>query len=186
QKTQGRRAQLERDEARLTSLIAELERRRLEEERRRAVAGRAVAEGTITTADIGTLDWPVDGRLIYRFGPERRPNGVTLRWNGVGIAADPGTEVRAVAARTVVMAGPFEGDAAGVMIRHGGGGYSVYRSACRVMVEEGRTVLAGQVLGTVGGDRAPEGPHIEFQVRGPTRSGGLAEPVDRRTWLRRR
>lgn len=186
QQTQGRLAQLERDEARLTNLIAELERRRLEEERRRAVAGRAVAEGTITTADVGTLDWPVEGRLIYRFGPERRPNGVTLRWNGIGIAANPGTEVRAVEAGTVVMAGPFEGYGPSVMISHGGGFYTLYLYLGRVMVQEGQTVMAGQVIGTVGGERTPEGPHIEFQVRAPTRSGGLPEPVDPLTWLRRR
>lgn len=186
QQAQGRLAQLERDEARLTNLIAELERRRLEEERRRAVAGRAATESTITTADIGNLAWPVEGRLIYRFGPERRPNGVTLRWNGIGIGAAPGTEVRAVEAGTVVMAGPFEGYGPSVMISHGGGIYTLYLYLGRVAVREGQTVMAGQVLGTVGGERTPEGPHIEFQVRAPTRSGGMPEPVDPLTWLRRR
>src|SRR5690606_13337811 len=88
---QDRLQQLARDEARLTSLIADLERRRMEEERRRAIAGRPATEGTITTRDLGSLDWPVEGRLVYRFGPERRPNGVTLRWNGIGISAEPGT-----------------------------------------------------------------------------------------------
>ncbi len=186
QQAQGRLAQLERDEARLTGLIAELERRRIEEERRRAIAGRTVAEGTITTADIGTLDWPVDGRLIYRFGPERRPNGVTLRWNGIGIGAEPGTEVRSVEAGTVVMAGPFEGYGPSVMISHGGGYYTLYLYLGSIDVREGQSVLAGQRLGTVGGERTPEGPHIEFQVRAPTRSGGMPEPVDPLTWLRRR
>lgn len=186
QQAQGRLAQLERDEARLTGLIAELERRRIEEERRRAIAGRTVAEGTITTADIGTLDWPVDGRLIYRFGPERRPNGVTLRWNGIGIGAEPGTEVRSVEAGTVVMAGPFEGYGPSVMISHGGGYYTLYLYLGSIDVREGQSVLAGQRLGTVGGERTPEGPHIEFQVRAPTRSGGTPEPVDPLTWLRRR
>src|SRR5690606_35084381 len=144
QQAQGRLAQLERDEARLTGLIAELDRRGTEESRRGAIAGRTVAEGTITTADIGTLDWPVDGRLIYRFGPERRPNGVTLRWNGIGIGAEPGTEVRSVEAGTVVMAGPFEGYGPSVMISHGGGHYTLYLYLGSIDVREGQSVLAGQ------------------------------------------
>ncbi|HEX7117404.1 MAG TPA: peptidoglycan DD-metalloendopeptidase family protein [Longimicrobiales bacterium] len=182
----GRLEQLERDEARLTSLVAELERRRIEEERRRAVAGRAATAGTLTARDLGSLDWPVDGRLIYRFGPERRPNGVTLRWNGIGIGAEPGTEVRAVEAGTVVMAGPFEGYGPSVMISHGGGYYTLYLYLGRVAVQEGQTVTAGQVVGTVGGERTPEGPHLEFQIRAPTRSGGMPEPVDPLNWLRRK
>ncbi|HEX6941054.1 MAG TPA: peptidoglycan DD-metalloendopeptidase family protein [Longimicrobiales bacterium] len=186
QRAQGRLAQLERDEARLTSLVAELERRRIEEERRRAVAGRAAAEGTLSARDLGTLDWPVDGRLVYRFGPERRPNGVMLRWNGVGIGARPGTEVRAVRAGTVVMAGPFEGYGPSVMISHGGGFYTLYLYLGRVDVQEGQHVEAGQVVGTVGGERTPEGPHIEFQVRAPMRPGGMPEPVDPLNWLRKR
>ncbi len=186
QRTQGRIQQLARDEARLTDVVAELERRRLEEERRRAIAGRPAVEGTITTRDLGSLDWPVEGRLVYRFGPERRPNGVMLRWNGIGIGAQPGTPVRAVEAGTVVMAGPFEGYGPSVMVSHGGGYYTLYLYLQEVRVRNGDSVANGQVIGTVGGERTPEGPHIEFQVRAPTRSGGMPEPVDPLAWLRSR
>lgn len=184
--TEDRLAQLERDEARLTDLIAELERRRLDAERRRAVAGAApAAEGTITTADLGKLDWPVEGKLVYRFGPERRPNGVVLRWNGIGIAAPVGTPVRAVEAGTVVLAGPLEGYGPTVMLSHGGGYYTLYLYLQSVSVREGDLVTAGQVIGTVGGERTPEGPHIEFQVRVPV-AGGRPEPMDPLEWLRSR
>ena len=183
---QGRLQQLARDEARLTDLIAELERKRLEEERRRVVAGgRPDGEGTITTRALGALNWPVEGKLVYRFGPERRPNGVVLRWNGIGIAANPGTPVRAVEAGTVVMAGPFEGYGPSVMVSHGAGYYTLYLYLGAVHVREGQRVTAGQVIGTVGGERTPEGPHIEFQVRAPIRSG-VPEPVNPLDWLRAR
>ncbi|HLU25838.1 MAG TPA: peptidoglycan DD-metalloendopeptidase family protein [Longimicrobiales bacterium] len=183
---QARLQQIARDEARLTNTIAELERRRLEEERRRVVAGGAPArEGTITTRDLGTLDWPVEGELVYRFGPERRPNGVVLRWNGIGIAAPPGTPVRAVEGGTVVLAGPFEGYGPTVMISHGGGYYTLYLYLGSVSVRVGQEVEKRQVIGTVGGERTPEGPHIEFQVRAPVR-GGVPEAVDPLTWLRNR
>lgn len=183
---QNRLQQLARDEARLTDLIADLERRRLEDERRRAVAGDpTTAESSISTRDLGSLDWPVEGRLVYRFGPERRPNGITLRWNGIGIGAETGTPVRAVEAGTVVMAGPFEGYGPTVMISHGGGYYTLYLYLGAVRVRQGETVAARQVIGTVGGERTPEGPHIEFQVRAPA-AGGVPEPVDPLSWLRQR
>lgn len=186
QQAQSRLQQISRDEARLTNTIADLERRRLEEERRRVVAGGAPAtEGTITTRDLGSLDWPVDGELVYRFGPERRPNGVVLRWNGIGIAAAPGTPVRAVEAGTVALAGPFEGYGPTVMISHGGGYYTLYLYLGSVAVREGQQVESRQVIGTVGGERTPEGPHIEFQVRAPIR-GGVPEAVDPLAWLRGR
>src|SRR2546430_13582598 len=35
---------------------------------------RSAAAAAITTADIGQLDWPVDGRLLYRFGTGTGPN----------------------------------------------------------------------------------------------------------------
>jgi septal ring factor EnvC (AmiA/AmiB activator) len=184
--TQGRLEQLARDEARVTNLIAELERKRLEEERRRAIAGgRPATEGSITTRDLGALEWPVEGNLAYRFGVERRPNGVVLRWNGIGIAARPGTPVRAVEAGTVVMAGPFEGYGPSVMVSHGAGFYTLYLYLQAINVHEGQQITARQVIGTVGGELTQEGPHIEFQVRAPVRNGPPA-PVDPLDWLRAR
>jgi septal ring factor EnvC (AmiA/AmiB activator) len=186
QQTQGRIEQLARDEARVTNLIAELERKRIEEERRRAVAGaRPAAEGNITTRDLGALDWPVEGSLVYRFGTERRPSGVTLRWNGIGIAANAGSPVRAVQAGTVVMAGPFEGYGPSVVLSHGAGFYTLYLYLKAINVREGQQITAREIIGTVGGERTPEGPHIEFQVRAPGRNGP-PEPVDPLDWLRSR
>lgn len=182
----SRLEQLARDEARVTNLIADLERKRIEEERRRAVAGTGAATaGTITTRDLGALEWPVEGKLAYRFGVERRPNGVVLRWNGIGIAARPGTPVHAVEAGTVVMAGPFEGYGPSVVVSHGAGFYTLYLYLQTINVREGEQIAARQVVGTVGGERTPEGPHIEFQVRAPIRNGP-PEPVDPLDWLRRR
>lgn len=183
--TEGRLDQLARDEARLTNLIATLEQRRREEERRRAIAGAAPAGvGTLDPAtDLGRLPWPVQGDLVYRFGPERRPNGVTLRWNGIGIAARPGTPVRAVEAGTVVLADAMEGYGPSVVLSHGGGYYTLYLYLQSVRVREGQDVRAGEVIGAVGGESTPEGPHLEFRVHAPL-GGGAPVPVDPLTWLR--
>ena len=185
--TQTRLEQLEADEGRMTNLIADLERRRVEEERARASGGanRAPAATTLTSSDAGSLDWPVQGNLIYRFGRERRPNGLVLRWNGVGIAAPPGTPVRAVRAGRVVLAGPFEGYGPTVVLSHGDGFYTLYLYLEEIGVVEGRDVEAGQVVGTVGGADTPEGPHLEFQIRAPVGSGA-PQAQDPLQWLRAR
>lgn len=192
ERTTARRIeQLARDERRLANLIGTLERRRREAERAAAAArarsssgstARAPAAGgsTLTTRDLGRLGWPVEGRLVYRFGRTTQPNGTVLRWNGVGIGAAAGTPVRAVEEGTVVLAGPFEGYGPTVVLSHGGGYYSLYLYLREVSVREGAQVTRSQVVGTVGGEQTPEGAHIEFQIREP---GGQA--VDPLTWLQK-
>lgn len=186
EQTESRLSQLEADEGRLTELVDDLERRRREAERRATLAGVG-REGpsTLSGSDAGSLDWPVDGDLIYRFGRERRPNGTVLRWNGIGIEAPTGTPVQAVRAGTVVLAGPFEGYGPTVVLSHGGGFYTLYLYLEDIGVVQGREVQAGQVVGTVGGSQTPEGPHLEFQIRAPV-GGGAPQAMDPLQWLKGR
>lgn len=184
--TAERIRQIARDEARLTDLVNQLERRRQEEERRRVIAGGPPDRAaTISPASLGTLNWPVDGDLLYRFGAYRRPDGIVLRWNGVGISARGGTPVLAVQAGTVVSAMPLEGYGPSVIISHGGGYYTLYVRLGSVGVSEGQLIDEGNVIGTVGGERTPEGPHIEFRVYAPGPTGSPV-PVDPLPWLRER
>ena len=187
QRTRSRLDTLAEDETRMTGLIDDLERRRLEEERRRAAASTSpvVPTRTLAAADAGSLDWPLEGDLIYRFGRERRPNGLVLRWNGIGISATPGTPVRAVRGGRVVLAGPFEGYGPTVVLSHGDGIYTLYLYLEDIGVVEGRDIEAGQVVGTVGGADTPEGPHVEFQIRAPV-NGGAPQAQDPLQWLRPR
>ncbi len=182
QATATRLEELEADEARLTGLIDALESRRRELE---AASLNPAVASSLTSADAGLLDWPVDGELIYNFGRDQRPNGTVLRWNGVGLAAPTGTPVRAVRSGRVVLAGPFEGYGPTVVISHGEGVYTLYLYLEEIGVVEGREVESGQVVGTVGGADTPEGPHIEFQIRAPQGSGApqALNPMD---WLRPR
>jgi septal ring factor EnvC (AmiA/AmiB activator) len=169
------------DERRVSALIDRLERERLAEER----SGTATVPAAITTRDLGSLNWPVEGRVVYRFGPERKPNGITLINNGIGIGAAAGTPVQAVESGRVSHAGPFEGYGSMVMVNHGGGYYTLYMYLKSVSVREGQAIVTGDVIGTVGGELTPDGAHIEFQVRAPIR-GGVPEPVDPLAWLKRR
>ena len=179
--TTSRLDELEADETRMTSLIDDLEERRRELEAARRRAGGA----TIAMEDAGSLDWPLDGDLIYRFGRDERPNGTVLRWNGIGVSAPTGTPVRAVKSGTVVLAGPFAGYGLTVMLSHGNGFYTLYLYLEDIGVVEGRDVTPGQVVGTVGGSDTPEGPHLEFQIRAPV-DGGSPQAQDPLQWLRPR
>jgi septal ring factor EnvC (AmiA/AmiB activator) len=171
--------ELESDETRMAALITDLEERRRELEASRLRAGGTV----MSSSDAGSLDWPLQGNLIYRFGLERGPNGTQIRFNGIGLAAPPGTPVRAVRAGQVLYAGRFEGYGLIVILHHGGGFYTHYMYLEELGVVEGRDVEAGQVVGTVGGAGTPEGAHLEFQIRAPV-DGDLPRAQDPLQWLR--
>lgn len=167
----------ERAEARINSVIADLEARRR--------ASTPATPDAISTRELGTLNWPVDGNVIYRFGPVRKPSGITLINKGIGIAAAAGTPVRSIEAGEVVLARPFEGYGRTVMVSHGGGYYTLYMYLKSIVVQEGQRVAGNDVVGTVGGEDTPEGAHLYFQVHAPVR-GTSPEPVDPLTWLRQR
>src|SRR5918995_2679450 len=95
--TERRLDSLQRDESRLNNVLAALERAR-RDEASRGLRGTAPLPGSITTADLGRLDWPVEGAIVYRFGRDTLPSGGIIRWNGVGIAAGMGTPVKSVEA----------------------------------------------------------------------------------------
>ena len=170
-----RLSQLERDEKSLNDRVAALERARREAEAR----GVARAAASITTADLGQLDWPVEGKVVYQFGTAAGPNKTRIPWHGIGIAAPQGTPVRAIASGTVSLAGPLGTYLTSVLLDHGGGYYSFYGYLSDAAVAKGERVLKGQVIGHVGGESSDRGPHLHFEIRG---QGGIAlDPVN---WLK--
>jgi septal ring factor EnvC (AmiA/AmiB activator) len=136
-------------------------------ERRRAIE-RGVpvdAAGTISPEDVGTLRWPVEGQVVYEWGRVTRPDGTSIRRNGVGIAVPEGTPVRAVASGTVVGASAMLTYGPSIIIDHGGGFYTLYLYLSSFDVRPNQVVSAGQVIGRSGGRASDAGPHIEFQIR---------------------
>jgi septal ring factor EnvC (AmiA/AmiB activator) len=185
--TERRLAQLERDAERLTNVLASLERARVEEaaraRRAAATAGAAAApeRGTITTASLGRLDWPVDGRIVFPFGRQTLPSGGVVRNNGIGIAAAAGTPVRAVEAGTVALVERLSTYGLSVIVAHGDGYYSLYMQLRNAAVNRGDGITRGQVIGAVGGENSDFGPHLQFQIRGDNEVA-----LDPAEWLRRR
>ena len=182
ERTRQRLAQLAKDEAHLNDIIAAFERRRLAA----ASRGAAAAPARIRTADLGQLDWPVTGDILYRFGRQQLVNNTTIRRDGIGIAVPRGTPVKAVADGTVRSTRALGTYGPSVVIEHGGGFYSVYLYLSEITVRDGETVARGQVIGRSGGDNSDEGPHIEFQIRGESAGApNEVKALDPLTWLRR-
>jgi len=172
-----RLSRLERDERALNDRIEALERARREAESR----GTASATGSISTADLAGLDWPVIGQIIYPFGTTVGPNNTRIPRHGIGIKAPAGTEVRAVAAGLVAVSERPERSTylATVILDHGGGYYTIYASMSDALVKKGDRAARGQVIGHVGGETTDEGAHLHFEIRG---QGGI--PLDPANWLR--
>jgi murein hydrolase activator len=177
QETEARLHEIANAESHLGSVI-----NTIEEARRRAEAKRnapAPAASTLTTRDLGRLDWPVEGRILYRFGRVVNPNNTTTRWNGIGIGAPAGTAVHAVAAGRVVIVQQIGTYGLTVIVQHGGGDYSVYGSLSRADVKKGQHVDAGDTIGAVGRADPDLQAHLHFEIR--RNQGGAVDPLD---WLK--
>lgn len=185
--SQGRQrlTTLERDEGRLNELLAALERSRRTAEANRAARPSTVnapsAAGSLTTADLGKLEWPVDGTIIYDFGRDSLKNGGVVRHNGIGIKAPAGTPVKAIESGKVVLAQRLSTYGLAVFVEHGDGYYSGYMQLANTSVKVGQDINRGQVIGAVGGENSGEGPHLYFEIRGKNQIA-----LDPMVWLRRR
>ncbi len=183
-----RLVELERDAARLNDLLATLERTRREDAARAAArradpaaAPAAPERATNTTASLGRLEWPVDGRIVFQFGRQTLPSGSVIRHNGIGIAAPAGTPVRAVEGGTVALVERISTYGLSVIVAHGDGYYSLYMQLASASVRKGDAIAKAQVVGTVGGQNSDYGSHLQFQIRGENEVA-----LDPAEWLRRR
>lgn len=176
--TEQRLSALERDEAQLNDLLEELERARRSSEARRPAG--APATGSLTTASIGKLDWPVEGPIIYGYGTEQLASGAVIRHNGIAIGAPVGTPIKAVEAGSVERVLVFGTYGLTVIVNHGNGYRSLYMYLNEARVVVGDTLTKSQIIGTVGGENSDEGSHLYFEIRGDR--GIALDPTD---WLKR-
>ncbi|MFK4099605.1 M23 family metallopeptidase [Streptomyces sp. NPDC019531] len=102
------------------------------------------------------------------------------RHTGQDFAVPIGTPVRAVGAGRVVRVscgGPFGIE---IVIEHPGGYYTQYAHLAAVGVDQGESVVPGQVVGQSGTSGNSTGPHLHFEVRVTPEMGSAVDPVP---WL---
>ena len=127
----------------------------------------------------GDLDWPVTGQVATHFGLHRETRfGTTIVRNGIDIAANEGTIVRATHAGVVAFSDTFPGFGNLVILDHGGEDYTLYGYLGSLGVDPGARVSSGASVGSVG--RSTTGiSALYFEVRID------GQPVDPLEWLKR-
>lgn len=109
---------------------------------------------------VGELDWPVVGWISSPFGMrDGNPH------EGVDIAADHGTPIRAAMSGRVSFAGPRGGYGLAVIIDHGDGLSTLYAHSSKILVTEGEWVSKGEVIALVGNTGRSKGPHLHLELQ---------------------
>lgn len=109
---------------------------------------------------------PVSGRRTGIFGSVRIMNGQPRSpHNGEDIGAPVGTPVMVTNDGVVRLTVDHLFSGKGIYVDHGLGFYSMYFHLSEILVKEGDTVRAGQVIGRVGATGRATGPHLHWGVK---------------------
>lgn len=126
----------------------------------------------------GKLPWPVNGRLVARYGSPRGDDS-RAKWDGVLIGASAGSQVHAVHGGRVVFADWLRGAGLLVILDHGNGYLSLYGHNQSLLKDAGDVVKAGDAIATVGTSGGQDTPALYFAIRQQGR------PSDPAQWCRR-
>jgi murein DD-endopeptidase MepM/ murein hydrolase activator NlpD len=111
--------------------------------------------------------WPVDGKLIGKFGA----TGDGQRRNGVNIAARKGAPVVASEDGIVVYASDgIHGYGRMILVRHAEGYITTYAHNAALLVEVGDVVRRGQVIARVGDTGDVSQSQLHFELRKGTKA----------------
>jgi septal ring factor EnvC (AmiA/AmiB activator) len=125
----------------------------------------------------GKLLWPLQGKLLARYGESR--NLGKLRWKGIMIGADTGNEVRASAAGRIVFADWMKGFGLLIIVDHGGQFMSLYGNNDSLLKSVGDIVDAGDSIAQSGNQGVRQMPGLYFEVR------HKGSPTDPLKWLQK-
>ncbi|MCR5276853.1 MAG: peptidoglycan DD-metalloendopeptidase family protein [Bacteroidales bacterium] len=128
-------------------------------------------------ANKGKLPWPAAGVVVEGFGQHNHPvyKNVKLPFNnGVNLAVDKGTEIRAVFDGVVKQIVVMPGYNQCVLVQHGSY-FTFYCKLASVSVKAGQKITTGQVLGRI--DTISGETQLHFQLWKNT------DPQDPEQWL---
>lgn len=156
---------LEAQEAAIRQIEEEIKRQEEEARRKAEAAGQSYV-----TKDIGDIHFiwpcPASSRITSGFGGRSSPTeGASSNHQGIDIGAPTGSDILAAAEGDVVVSTYSSSAGNYVMINHGGGVYTVYMHASKLLVSVGEHVSQGQVIAKVGSTGYSTGPHLHFGVR---------------------
>lgn len=106
------------------------------------------------TASTARMTWPVQGRIIREYSKGRN--------DGIDIAADPGTAIKAAEAGTVAAITSDADNNHVIVIRHEGKLLTIYSNVDKISVKEKQTVTRGQKIAEIASGASP---YVHFEVR---------------------
>ncbi|CBL44312.1 Peptidase, M23B family [gamma proteobacterium HdN1] len=173
----GQLKTLKANQANLESVLKRIEAAIARERERAAAANRNQDLGPSTVLKRrGNLPWPVDGRILKRFGSQREGD---LRYEGVVLNAGEGSAVRSVHNGRVVFADWLRGYGMLTIVDHGNGFLSLYGNNQSLVHQPGDMISAGEVLAYSGSSgQNLEGVYFELRKTG--------RPVNPEEWCSRR
>lgn len=136
-----------------------------------ALPSTAVVNPSAETLPGGILrwTWPCQGKLLHGFDPGQ-PGG-----KGIDIRGRLGQDITAAANGAVVYSGSgLMGYGQLIIVKHDKSLLSAYGHNAKLLVKEGDSVRAGQVIATMG-ENGASGPMLHFEIR---RDGKPVNPLD--------
>ncbi|MEA3306649.1 MAG: peptidoglycan DD-metalloendopeptidase family protein, partial [Elusimicrobiota bacterium] len=133
-----------------------------------------------------SLPWPVQGRVISKFGRENLPKLKTwIVREGIKIAAGLGKAVFPVMTGTVIYSGPFRSYGNVVIVDHEKGFFTIYGFLKTISVLKNEPVSTNTVIGKAGTDKQNvglkrKGGAVYFEIRAGTNA------INPATYLKRK
>ncbi|BCS53674.1 murein hydrolase activator EnvC [Geobacter sp. SVR] len=127
----------------------------------------------------GRMSLPVRGEVVETYGKHKHPefNSYTFS-KGLSIAAGMGSDIRSIYDGNVIFADYFKGYGNMVIVDHGGGYFSLYAHAGKILKKIGADVAKNEAVATVGDTDSTRGPLLYFEIR------HQGKPVDPAGWVR--
>ena len=115
----------------------------------------------------GKLSWPVDGRIISKYGNVRNPDLGTITENvGIDIKAPSGTKIQSVLDGVISTITYIRGHGNIVIIDHGAGFSTVYAHIEKIIVNENQYIEMGEHFAVVATPQKGETAKLHFEVWG--------------------
>ena len=121
----------------------------------------------------GSLPWPVEGSRLNVFGAAYSDGN--LHRQGIVLASDAGTPVRAIHPGRVVFSDWLRGSGLLVVVDHGEGYMSLYANNQTLIKRTGDWVNRNEALATAGTNGGLDSPGIYFEIR---HDGQAQDPAD--------
>jgi len=115
---------------------------------------------------IGPFERPIPGEVVGPFGRKSIINNQPRApHSGVDLKAEKGTPIKAINHGIVAFTGDHFFTGQTVVMDHGGGIQSMYFHLERILVQQGKMIEKGQVIGLVGSTGRATGPHLHWGIR---------------------